>query len=230
MNFMRMADGLAHTVYQFIVLSILWFMLDLPYAALMMMVSYAKTPDEIKSITLLAVALIPFVLSPALVVVDRVIRRFRAEPEGVPTKLIPFICSSYRQNYWASCAVGAVYAVMIGLIANAALVYGAQFAILFWVYALFFGLTAFSYLMSLAFVAGRNETFGQYLKNGLLVTLGNPLKAVLGIGLVGAAVYLTFHSTFFPIVFFFLPAVIGKFAQAVYQHTIAKLIDIKEAN
>ena len=98
MNFMRMADGLAHTVYQFIVLSILWFMLDLPYAALMMMVSYAKTPDEIKSITLLAVALIPFVLSPALVVVDRVIRRFRAEPEGVPTKLIPFICSSYRVN------------------------------------------------------------------------------------------------------------------------------------
>lgn len=228
MNLVKLTNGLVRFFYRYMVASGQWIVLGWPYLFFALALSYARSMDEIRSLVLVALALLPFVLSPAMVAVFRTLATFSEADESVPNHIWQRSWRTVRQSYWMTVKVSAVAAVMLAIVLNATLYYSHHSVFLMGVHLLLCVLVCVAYLMSLTFVTLREQTWQDYLKNGVLMTLSNAIIALLVGG--GAAVLLvvSFHTPMFPLVCLAGPSLVGAWVYHVYVKTLARAVLTKQ--
>lgn len=188
-------------VMRFTTTNFLWFLFNLPIAYLALNLLFVKNKNEVLSIGIIIIFLIPLVFFPATTAMFGIVRKWITNED---IKLLNSFWKYYRENYFRSMIGGMVFTLIwVTLFINYFLFLNSNLNnLLSWFLLGFAFLLTICTLHFFSITVHMKIGFFRSLRNSFFITVGNPLLS-LQIGIMtGAIIYLSFNIITFLIPFF----------------------------
>lgn len=152
--------------------SLFWLLGNIPYIFLVLNGLVAETVDEIATLVLTGIILIPFVFSPGTVATFSCVRAFNNEQTE---SLWQIYKESYKKNYRMSLNHGLFYVMGLFITYAAYWYYGSYHIVGRLIPIFIFLILSLLFLFVLVYTSDREETFLNYWKIGGLLLINHPM-------------------------------------------------------
>lgn len=176
MNFEKQAGFLGTWGWRIIRGSLVWLLGNFIYAFLILNILLAENIDEVGTLVVTAVVLLPFVFSPGTTAAFSCVRKMYNEADN--RSLIKVYKDSYKENYRAACTAGLIYSVGLFLLYACYWYYGQLAALGYIVPLILMVVLTVVFLFLLMYIADREEKMLDYWKNSAILLLNHPMLAL----------------------------------------------------
>lgn len=176
MNFEKQAGVIGKWGWRIIQGSLLWVMGNAVYVFFILNMLLAENINEVGTLVVTAIILIPFLFSPGTVAAFSCIRNIHNEVDS--RSLIQVFKESYKHNYRQSFTSGVIYILGFFLLYTCYWYYGQLAVIGYVVPLILIVLEMLVFLFVLMYISDREEKSITYWKNSILILTRHPMFAL----------------------------------------------------
>jgi uncharacterized membrane protein YesL len=185
------------------VINVLWVICAIPFFLLGLMVLQVQSANQVLQIFFLMAIVAPFTLFPSTAAMFSVARKWLTGEEDAP--LFKTFFRGYKENFLQSMLGGFIYMILAVILYTNFRFYGSQtgsFGILRFLVLSLSVVLMISWFHFFSILSHLHMKLFQVVKNALLITIGNPIRALSMSVLNGIIIYVSFTKFTFLIPFF----------------------------
>ncbi|UJF15603.1 DUF624 domain-containing protein [Jeotgalibaca sp. MA1X17-3] len=191
MDFQYHAMVVTKYIYAIVRGTICFWLGNIPYIFLLLNLFQAENSDEIGTLLITGLALIPFILAPSITACLAVTRKFLIQEDSSFPLFRTFI-TTYKKEYKKSVEIGIGFAVILGLFLFSWQYYTRILGTAGNIFLVFSGLLSYIFLMVLNLINDQFLSIRDYIRNSFYLTIGYPFLSLTGMIEVALVFYITY--------------------------------------
>lgn len=191
MDFQHHVMVVTKYIYAIVRGTICFWLGNIPYIFLLLNLFQAENADEIWTLLITGLVLIPFILAPSITACLAVTRKFFIQEDSSFPLLLTFI-TAYKKEYKKSVAIGIGFAVSLGLFLLSWQYYTRILGTTGNIFLVFSGLLSYMFLMVLNLINDQFLSIRDYIRNSFYLTIGYPFLSLTGMVEVALIFYITY--------------------------------------
>lgn len=178
-------------VYAIVRATICFWVGNIPYIFLLLNLFQAENTDEIGTLLITGVVLIPFILAPNVTACLAVTRKFLIQADSNFSLFRTYI-TTYKKEYKKSLLIGMGFAIILALFLFSWQYYTSILGTAGNIFLVFSGLLSYVFLMVLNLINDQFLTIREYIQNSFFLTVAYPFLSLTGIVEVALIFYIMY--------------------------------------